>query len=119
MLVCSICQLSVCQPAWYSEIVHSYSTDTETIKLKAALALKPESLQNYSLDNNGIRHKQRIWLGINSLCRGKSLMPSIAVPWVATLVPLDIQASETAILLAWNEKDCQTLGSVLCCLSTG
>jgi hypothetical protein len=46
-------------------------------------------------------------------------MPSIAVPWVATLVPLDIQASETAILLAWNEKDCQTLGSVLCCLSTG
>jgi hypothetical protein len=43
--------LSVCQPAWYSEIVHSCSTDTEAIKLKAALALKPESLQNYSLDN--------------------------------------------------------------------
>jgi hypothetical protein len=59
--------LSVCRPMWLQQVVDGYSSDPVAVKLKAALALSSGDVNSqFSLDEEVIRHKGRIWLGNNS-----------------------------------------------------
>uniref|UniRef100_J3NB79 Integrase catalytic domain-containing protein n=1 Tax=Oryza brachyantha TaxID=4533 RepID=J3NB79_ORYBR len=61
-----IAELSVassCRPAWISEVISSYDSDSRAQQLLTALALQPDSVPHYSLRDGIIRYKQRIWLG--------------------------------------------------------
>jgi transposase InsO family protein len=61
-----VAALSTCQPAWLPEVVAGYSQDAQAKKLLTELAVDGNAHPPFSLDNDLIRHKGRIWIGNNT-----------------------------------------------------
>ncbi|WVZ48794.1 LOW QUALITY PROTEIN: hypothetical protein U9M48_000203 [Paspalum notatum var. saurae] len=57
--------LSVCSPAWMSEILLGYQADPATQTLLAKLAVLPDAVPHFTLQQGILRYKKRIWLGTN------------------------------------------------------
>ena len=63
--------VSQVQPQWIQAVINSYVTDARAQELLAQLAVHSPNEQGYSLQQNLIRHKGRIWVGDNSAIQTK------------------------------------------------
>jgi hypothetical protein len=55
--------ISVSTPQWLSDIISSYNQDPKAIQLLTELSDGSSDTGHYTLSNNIIRYKDRIWLG--------------------------------------------------------
>jgi hypothetical protein len=55
--------LSVCQPKWLEQVLHSYDQDECAKGIIAKLAVDNTDVPNFSLQNGLLRYKNRIWVG--------------------------------------------------------
>lgn len=51
------------QPSWLQEIIHGYTSDTNSTDIVQQLTIDPKSKPPYSLVNGLLRHKGCIWIG--------------------------------------------------------
>lgn len=63
--VLTVAAISVCQPAWLSEVALGYTKDAEAQKILLELATGAQTQANYSLANGIIKHKGMVWIGSN------------------------------------------------------
>ena len=63
--------VSEVQPVWLQEVLNSYATDPKAQQLLAQLAIHSPDASGFSLHQNLIRHKGKVWIGDNSALQTK------------------------------------------------
>ena len=63
--------VSEVQPVWLQEVLNSYATDPKAQQLLAQLAIHSPDDSGFSLHQNLIRHKEKVWIGDNSALQTK------------------------------------------------
>lgn len=62
----TLATISSSQPAWLDEVIKSYATDAQAVKLLQELSVKKEQEGAFQLYQGIIRHHGRVWLGNSS-----------------------------------------------------
>jgi hypothetical protein len=73
-------------PVWIQEVLNSYAMDPLAQELVQELAITTPNTKGYSLAEDLIIYKKKIWWAIIQHCRPRSSMPFMPQLWVAILV---------------------------------
>ena len=110
--------ISHTQPARMQEVLNSYIVDTEAQQLLHKLALSPEPMDGYSLQEGIIHYQGRIWLGANTALKTKVIanFHSSAVG-VTLWNSSNLLAGQETVLLDKSETRCSRLCQTMWSLS--
>lgn len=58
--------VSTGKPVWIQEILNSYTVDSVAQDMLQKLALDPKAIPGFMLQDNIIKHNDKIWVGVNA-----------------------------------------------------
>lgn len=67
----SLCVVSVATLLWMNDIVAGYTKDAKAQQLLATLAVLPNAVNNFQLQQGILKYKGRIWLGTNAALQNR------------------------------------------------
>ena len=65
--------ISACTPSWMGHLQEGYADDPEAQQLLVELSISPTNDKGFSLHNDIIKYKGRVWVGHNSLAQSHIL----------------------------------------------
>ena len=75
-----ILSLSVVQPVWVNDIIHSYNLDARASSLLQQLAVAPDSHSRFTLSDGLLRCKNCIWVGADQELQLKIIAAFYSTP---------------------------------------